>query len=413
MGAEIVYAGSPATPWDGALARFADGPPAFPAFAGELLDFCSDLSTAISRSPAARRHPELQAFAFSIRRSETLRLRAQFEALAGTSLVLQPRGCVVHFAPSHVDTMFAYSWVWSALLGNRNIVRLSRRRSPVSMELESIVCEHLREAAEPLASATLILSYGHDPDITARLSAHADVRLIWGGDEAARAIKGVPAKPSTLDVGFVDRLSVAILRASAVAGLDESGLDAFAGLFARDLSLDQAVCSSPRTVVWVGREDETAAAATRLWRAVDRQLAARRYGVPPAAAVSKMVAAAALAAAGNVRAYTAPSNRLTVVGLNGLTALDSPPVGWGFLQEVRKERLQDVARLVGQRVQTAVVFGWSTPELRDFVANGRLPGIDRMVPVGDALVFGRYWDGFDLFQTLTRAVFISARADPH
>ena len=75
---------------------------------------------------------------------------------------------------------------------------------------------------------------------------------------------------------------------------------------------------------------------------------------------------------------------------------------------MRTETLDELAAAVDRRVQTAVAFGWSTQELRDFMADSRLGGIDRIVPVGEALAFGRYWDGFDLFRTLTRSVSITA-----
>jgi hypothetical protein len=35
-------------------------------------------------------------------------------------------------------------------------------------------------------------------------------------------------------------------------------------------------------------------------------------------------------------------------------------------------------------------------------ANGR--GVDRIVPFGEALTFGRFWDGYDLLAELTRRV---------
>jgi hypothetical protein len=50
------------------------------------------------------------------------------------------------------------------------------------------------------------------------------------------------------------------------------------------------------------------------------------------------------------------------------------------------------------------VSGFAGDELARFVraVNGR--GIDRIVPFGEALTFGRFWDGYDLLQELTRRV---------
>jgi hypothetical protein len=36
------------------------------------------------------------------------------------------------------------------------------------------------------------------------------------------------------------------------------------------------------------------------------------------------------------------------------------------------------------------------------VTSNRLPGIDRIVPVGEAMDIGSTWDGFDLIRTLSR-----------
>ena len=41
------------------------------------------------------------------------------------------------------------------------------------------------------------------------------------------------------------------------------------------------------------------------------------------------------------------------------------------------------------------------------LAGGR--GIDRLVPVGQALSFHRFWDGYDLIRELVRHVFHRAR----
>jgi len=49
-------------------------------------------------------------------------------------------------------------------------------------------------------------------------------------------------------------------------------------------------------------------------------------------------------------------------------------------------------------------FGVEAADLRAFARrlNGR--GVDRLVPVGRALSFHRYWDGHDLLQGLCRRV---------
>jgi hypothetical protein len=51
------------------------------------------------------------------------------------------------------------------------------------------------------------------------------------------------------------------------------------------------------------------------------------------------------------------------------------------------------------------ISGFDGAEVAGFVraVNGR--GIDRIVPFGEALTFGRFWDGYDLLAELTRRVY--------
>ena len=49
-------------------------------------------------------------------------------------------------------------------------------------------------------------------------------------------------------------------------------------------------------------------------------------------------------------------------------------------------------------------FGVDKTELRDFVVNNRLSGIDRIVPIGKALDMDVIWDGYDIVRSLSRII---------
>ena len=90
--------------------------------------------------------------------------------------MLGPRGLVFHVPPANVDTIFIYSWLISALAGNRNIVRVSPRRS----EVVEIICRVLRESLErarpSVRSSAIVIQYGHEREITEAISAASDMR---------------------------------------------------------------------------------------------------------------------------------------------------------------------------------------------------------------------------------------------
>jgi hypothetical protein len=72
----------------------------------------------------------------------------------------------------------------------------------------------------------------------------------------------------------------------------------------------------------------------------------------------------------------------------------------------RRPALADLIPLILRRDQTLTWFGFDQSELRAFAIalNGR--GVDRLVPIGQALNFEHRWDGYDLFLELTRRIVI-------
>jgi hypothetical protein len=56
--------------------------------------------------------------------------------------------------------------------------------------------------------------------------------------------------------------------------------------------------------------------------------------------------------------------------------------------------------------QTLVYYGYDSNEVRDLAESLAGRGIDRFVPVGNALTFSTDWDGYDLLQEFSKRVAI-------
>ena len=56
------------------------------------------------------------------------------------------------------------------------------------------------------------------------------------------------------------------------------------------------------------------------------------------------------------------------------------------------------------KFQTLTYFGIDKKDLKNFVIKNKLDGIDRIVPVGQALDISFFWDGYDINKILTRVV---------
>ena len=399
-------------PGQGALALeelrnlLAEGCAAEP-FHESVLEAIVDFSRRVFHDAQARRYPELLALAHWMRKTEIVRLTEEFRSLQRGDRVLVPRGLVFHLPPRNVDTMFVYSWLLAALTGNRNVIRLSPERSDSTCILLRVLRETLAEAAEPARGGTIIVSYGHEVEPTEMLSALCDIRVIWGGDQAVEIIRRSPLAPHAKEITFPDRYSMSAIRADAYARLAVEERDGLAERFFNDAFwFDQLACSSPRLVVWCGTAEETQAASADFFTRVAGCIERRRYVLPAAISVQKLLYACSAIINSPVQECRRGKG-LTVLTLASLAGLPRSHPGGGLFFEARLESLLELTCYLGRREQTLTWFGFTPEELRALVRslNGR--AIDRLVPIGQALQFHRYWDGYDLLQEFCRSVHLA------
>lgn len=376
-----------------------------PPFSAELQELCASFSSALFKDTEARQHAEIQALAFWMRKSELRRLQEAFCALAGPDSVLVPRGVVFHVPPSNVDTIFVYSWLLAILTGNRSIVRLSHRAGEPTLVLCKVLNRLLAEASPDLRRTTQVIRYAHDPEITAQLSANCDVRVIWGGDQTVRSIREIPLPPHAVELTFPDRTSLAVLHAAAYLSLaTDEPRDELAGRFYNDVFwFDQMACSSPRRLFWCGPPRACDEAGSDFYPRVARWAERKQYPIQTATRLGKFTFGCRAILDGAAETYR-EFGKLTVLGSAVPGASGHDYSGGGVLFDARIESLEDLVPWLGRHDQTLAHFGFDRAALRAFAVllNGR--AIDRLVPVGQALTFQRFWDGYDLLAAFSRRV---------
>jgi len=374
-------------------------------FHPEVVAFAGELARRLRRLPTVRDHPALGALAFWIRPTSVERLRAEWDAGARPGRARVPRGVAFHIPPTNVDTLFVYSWLLSALVGNANVVRLSRAAADAGGPLLEVLADVV--AAHPLvARTTAVVTYGHEEPVTAALS-RADVRVIWGGDDTVAAVRAVPLAPHATELAFPDRFSLVLLDAPAVAALDDGALGELAGRFYNDAYwFDQMGCASPRAVVWRGGERDATAAQQRWFDALAAVVEAKGYDVATGAVLAKLTHASDVASHGALAGLDWRRNPVTVGTVRRLGELPRDSPGGGLFYTARVERLEELAEVVQRRDQTLTTYGFDEAELTALAValNGR--GIDRIVPVGEALSFDHLWDGVDLLAAFSRLVVV-------
>jgi hypothetical protein len=100
------------------------------------------------------------------------------------------------------------------------------------------------------------------------------------------------------------------------------------------------------------------------------------------------------------------SHTTQVVAASAKQAEPADPCGVGLLNHAALRSVGDLVPLVGRHHQTVTYFGLSIADREKLAEDGGRAGIDRIVPVGSALDFGPYWDGFNLWDDLTRLVVV-------
>lgn len=378
-------------------------------FDDAAVEFCAALSTSLFRDSEARQRPELQTLAFWMRKAELQRAKGEFFTLETDRLLLAPRGVVFHVPPSNVDTIFLYSWALSMLTGNSNVIRLSERAGRTSAIICRLLNAVMAQFGGKLSCNTVVLLYGHDRAINEAISAAADVRVVWGGDATVHLIRAVPLAPHAEELTFPDRYSLAVI--NAARWLEQTGerQREMAGRFFNDTYwFDQMACSSPRTVVWCGPKEACKRASEQFFNELELEIQRKGYALEMGPRLNRLTFAYRAAIDLPVISVRQMGAECSVLDLEDGAPLSREHCGGGLLFQLRVEELQDLVPMIKRKDQTLSHFGFDHEEVRALARalNGR--GIDRIVPIGRALQFHRYWDGYDLLRSFTRTVYVES-----
>jgi len=402
-------------------------------FDEQVVEFLGELSADLLKSPLVRQYPDLAAFAFYIRRANLLKLRdALFPGQSNNRTIEQSnnswselssrlgRGLCFHIAPSNIPVNFAFSWVFGLLAGNANIVRLPSKSFPQVDALLEIIQSHLARH-QAIGTRNLFVRYPRtDMEQTAAYCKMADCRMIWGGDRTIAEIKSLPTSPRCVDICFADRYSLAIIDADAVLSADDAALKRLAENFYNDTWLmDQNACSSPQLICWVNDSDE---GRVRFWTAAE-QVARAKYQLQDAIAVDKLTLLCEETVLNpSFKSVSRSDNLLYREELVALTpdiinhrgkagyffeySLSSAPSTKHQAPSTKHQALSTLLPIITEKFQTVTYFGIDPIALREALCEHHARGIDRIVPIGQAMDIGIIWDGYDLIRTLSRIVYV-------
>jgi hypothetical protein len=356
------------------------------AFDDSRMHFLAELSRALLAHPSAKSLPDVVTFAYWCRQAHLMRLKQQY----GHAPVLRMGlGMTFHICPSNVPVNFAFSMAFALLAGNTCVLRLpSKSTQTTELLLDALRMVLNRPSQSAMADALLLLRFDRDDAVNAFWMSVADGRIVWGGDQTVALMRGYPSKSRSREVAFSDRYSLCVIDPNSILAMSPSELRQFCGHLFNDIYLmDQAACSSPQLVVWVGDRSKVQLAQSLLWPVL-HEIAENKYVLQSVQAVDKYVEACRSAMNNQHIAHIERHGNVLY-----RVALDN----------IKDD--QDVS-IVNERYQTLTVQGLEPEDIRRWIIQNGLRGIDRVVPVGRALDMDIIWDGYDIVTTLSRTVVI-------
>lgn len=377
------------------------------AFDERAVTFINKFSSQLLKQPSINKFPDLVALAYWFRRSSLKKLKERY--IDDLSIIRVGRGISLHIAPSNVDTIFVYSFFLSLLAGNTSFIRVSSNESPQLSIIIKVFQDLYNSGNTQVAGRFVICTYPHENEATEIVSKTCELRVVWGGDETVNAISSIPLNPTALELKFPNRSSFSIISLDSLSKIDDKDLHALCSNFYKDIELfGQQACSSPMAIFFIGSSRENDQ-SKRFWDFFYK--VANHHDVTPSESMDRIVAASSMAISGIVNKASKLLTVKDIVLLNGDLSSESSfrneHPGNGFLVQYFIPTLIDLSKYISTKDQTLSIFGFNKLEINDFIKSIANRGIDRIVPIGQALDFSSVWDGNDLIDSMCRKIDVS------
>lgn len=369
-------------------------------FAPDDFAYCHALSEALLKDPHSRDYPDLIALGFWLRQANLKPLLAPYQQ---NDCFRQPLGLVFHSAPANVDSLFVYSGILSLLCGNQNVIRLSSRSGGST----AVLIEKIRIIADafPQQNARFqLVQCSYDSPQLKALIAKLDGRVLWGSDQAIQAQRQLTMPAHARELSFGHKFSLCLLGADALLQANEAEFQQLLQLFYRDqLTFSQQGCSSAKAVLWLGEQAQVQQAQQRFWPAFT-ELVTQKQPLNASEQYQALANAQQLVMSSDTQLILTQQQAITRI-----TAAQLEPMfanlhqGCGLFLEIALADLPRINPMLTQAHQTLTVWGVDTTELKNWLYSVQT-GLDRVLPVGQALSFSPDWDGVNLIEQLSRKV---------
>ncbi|MBY0417015.1 MAG: acyl-CoA reductase [Pararheinheimera sp.] len=369
-------------------------------FAEQDFAYCQALSEALLKAPQSRDFPDLIALGFWLRQANLKPLLAPYQS---GSFIRQPLGLVFHSAPANVDSLFVYSGILSLLCGNNNVIRLSSRSGGST----AVLIEKISTLAEtfPMQNARFqLVQCSYDSAELKSLIGTVDGRVLWGSDQAIQAQRQLLMPAHGRELSFGHKFSLCLLGAEALLAAGREQLQQLVQLFYRDqLTFAQQGCSSAKAVLWLGEAAQVQRAQQKFWPVLT-ELIEQKQPLNSSEQYQALATAQQLVMSSEQQLMLTQQQSISLVAVSTLEPVFiHQHQGCGLFLELQLAELSQLNPMLTQAHQTLTVWGIAPGLLKNWLMSVHT-GLDRVVPVGQALSFSPDWDGVNLIEQFSRKV---------
>ena len=379
----------------------------FSPFDEIICNFINELSKILIKKYNPREFPDIYTFAFFCREANIRKIKENFYK---NETIQKSLGLIFHIPPNNIPTNFAYSFIFSLLLGNTNVVRISSKLLKISGKLIFDINEIMRKKYKELHNNNFFVFYERSDEINKHLSKICDGRMIWGSDRTINYFKKIQTSTYSKDIIFYDRYSISIINSDYVYELSKKELSFIVKKFFNDTYLvDQAACSSPILINWIGKN--VIKSQEKFWKTLLSLLNKVEYKKEylEFLAIDKEVDSSINFAKNHnyILNYKNYANLINVINLKKIPKNINKFKGkFGLFYQYNLKKISDLQNIITKECQTMTYLGFEKENIYKFLKKKNLRGIDRAVPFGGSLDMNIIWDGIDLRNALTRKVTI-------
>lgn len=368
-------------------------------FSDKVVDFLAALSSKLLKESSNKSLVDVYSYAYWIRKSSLLKTKEKYYGYQDR----MGRGMAFHIAPSNVPVNFAVSMTSSLLAGNITCIKISNK----NYEQVDVICRSINELLDTdykyMKNYICIFRYENDIKITQWLSSKCDIRIIWGGNKTINIIRQVQLPPRSIELVFADRYSIAVINSEEYVRKNIDYVKVAKDFYTDTYYSDQNACSSPRMVIWIGKEKEKAKEI--FWDNLDK-LVEEEYNMKPIQAIDKYNSFCELAMTGEKIELISNNNTIMRVKINRLSyeIMKYKNCG-GYFFEYDANELEEILPILKKDCQTISYFGIDKEEIKKMVFEYGVRGVDRIVPLGQTMGLEFVWDGYMMIEAMSRVVY--------